>query len=98
MKYIGFWEYEPKNIYKLFELGAVMEEEYKNDSATWEKKYGKFSGAYWLGMEPKGFGLFDFDSVEQMVNMERAFWPYKKFRFVPLIDEETVKKIYYEKK
>ena len=94
MKYIGFWEYEPENIYKMLELGGELEEEYEKDPPSWEKKYGKFLGAYWLGMEPKGFGLFDFDEPEQMINMERAFWPYKKFKFVPIFEEEKVKEIY----
>jgi hypothetical protein len=64
LKYIGFWEYEPENIYKMFELDDKLGEEYKKDLEAWQKKYGKFMGAYWLGMEPKGFGLFEFDSPE----------------------------------
>jgi len=98
MKYIGFWEYEPEKIYNIFELGSKLEEEYGKDPASWEKKYGKFLGAYWLGMEPKGFGLFDFDVPEQMINVERAFWPYKKFKFVPIFEEDEVKKVYLEKR
>jgi hypothetical protein len=97
LKYIGFWEYEPENIYKMFELDDKLGEEYRRDLGAWQKKYGKFMGAYWMGMEPKGFALFEFDTQEQMINMERAYWPIKKWRFVPLLEIEKVKEIYRKK-
>ena len=98
MKYIGFWEYEPENIFEMFELDDKLGEEYRRDLETWQKKYGKFMGAYWLGMEPKGFGLFEFETQEQMINMERAYWPIKRWRFVSLIEVDKVKEIYMKKK
>jgi hypothetical protein len=98
LKYIGFWEYEPENIYEMFELDDKLGEEYRRDLETWQKKYGKFMGAYWLGMEPKSFGLFEFETQEQMINMERAYWPIKRWRFVPLIEVDKVKEIYMKKK
>lgn len=52
-----------------------LEEEYNRDPEKWQEKYGKFLIAYFLGMEPKGFGLFEFDKPEQMINMERVYWP-----------------------
>ena len=44
--------------------------------------------------EPKGMVLFEFDDPMQMINMERGFWPYKRWRFVPLLDVEMVKESY----
>ena len=98
MRYVGFWEYEPENIYKMFELDDKIEEEYAADKESWYRKYGKFIEAYWLGMEPKGFTIMDFDSEKQMVNLERAYWPIKKWKFVPLFTSAQVKGVYLKKK
>jgi hypothetical protein len=97
LKYVGFWEYEPENAYKMFDLDKKMGEEYRRDTAKWQEKYGKFLGAYFLGMEPRGMSLFEFDKPEQMVNMERAYWPYKKWRFTTLIETGKVQEIYWKK-
>jgi hypothetical protein len=49
-------------------------------------------------MEPKGFAIFEFDSPEQMINMERAYWPIKKWKFIPLFEINKVKGIYMKNK
>lgn len=49
-------------------------------------------------MEPKGITLFEFETQEQMINMERAYWPYKRWQFIPLIEVDKVKEIYMKKK
>jgi hypothetical protein len=32
--------------------------------------------------------------IKQIINVERAFWPIKRWRFVPLLDVEMVKESY----
>jgi hypothetical protein len=49
-------------------------------------------------MEPKGLALFEFDTQEQMIDMERAYWPIKRWRFVPLLEINKVKEVYRKKK
>ncbi len=97
MKYIAFWEYDRKDIYKIFELESKLSPEFENDPEAWRKKYGKFIESYWLGMEPKGFTIFEFDNPQQMINLDIAFWPHKKFKFVPLFDHDQVIDSYKEK-
>jgi hypothetical protein len=41
-------------------------------------------------MAPEGFTIFEFDDPQQMINLDIAFWPYKKFKFVPLFDHDQV--------
>lgn len=96
MKYIGFWEYDRKDIYKIIELGRKLSES-EQDSEKWKKKYGKFIEGYWLGMEPRGFSIFEFDDPQQMINLDAAYWPYKKFKFVPLFDHDQVIETYNER-
>jgi len=98
LKYVGFWEYDPEKIYEMFKLDDKLGEELRRDPEKWQKKYGKFIDGYWLGMEPKGFALFEFDTQEQMINMERAYWPIKRWRFVPLLEINKVKEVYRKKK
>lgn len=97
MKYIGFWEYDRKDIYKVFETEEKLMPKYESDPARWRRKYGKFIEGYWLGMEPKGFSIFEFDNPQQMINLDVAFWPHKKFKFVPLFDHDQVIEAYKEK-
>jgi len=49
-------------------------------------------------MEPKGLAIFEFDTQEQMINVERAYWPIKGWRFVPLLEINKVKEVYRKKK
>jgi hypothetical protein len=99
LKYIGFYEMNQEDKYQVFELDEKLIAEYRQDKEKWEKKYGKvFEGPYFLGMEPKGITLFEFETQEQMINMERAYWPIKRWRFVPLIEVDKVKEIYMKKK
>jgi len=97
VKYIGFWEYDRKDIYKVFDIEKELMPLYENDPEGWRKKYGKFIEGYWLGMEPKGFSIFEFDEPQQMINLDVAYWPYKKFKFVPLFGHDQVIETYKEK-
>lgn len=88
MKVIWFWEYDPEDIHSMFE---------KDDQivAEWEKEPGKYPRrifpAHWLGMENKGFTIYEVDDPQQLVNLAVAFFPEKKSKFVPIFDKNTVK-------
>ena len=99
MKYIGFYEMDQEDKYKVFDIDDKLGEEYNADPEKWKQKYGNVVfGPYFLGMEPKGMTVFEFDDPIQMINIERAFWPYKKWMFVPLLDVEKVKESYKRSK
>ena len=98
MKYVGFYEMDQDDKYKVFELDDKIGAEQEKDPEKWHKKYGKCLGAYFLGMESKGMAMFEFDEPMQMINMERVFWPYKRWKFVPLLDVEMVKESYKKSK
>ena len=53
MKYVGFYEMNQEDKYNVFELDHKVGEEYRKDPDKWQKKYGKFLGAYFLRKELK---------------------------------------------
>jgi hypothetical protein len=94
VKYIAYWEYEPKDLYKCMECDSKFNEELQKDPEKTRIKYGRVIEAYWLGMEPKGFTIVELENGEQMANIERLFWPYKRWSFVPLVESKVVKGVY----
>jgi hypothetical protein len=74
MKYVGFYKMDQEDKHKVFEIDDQLNVKYNRDPEKWQKKYGKvFDGPFFLGMEPKGMTLFEFDDPMQMINVERAF-------------------------
>ena len=55
-------------------------------------------GGHWLGMEPKGFTIYDVEDPQQIVNLEVAFSPVKKSKFVPIFDHKSVVETYEREK
>ena len=55
-------------------------------------------GAHWLGMEPKGFTIYEVNDPQQIVNLEVAFSPIKKPKFVPIFEHKSVVETYETEK
>ncbi len=95
MKYIWFWEYEQKDTLKMFEMNSKVGFEREKHPEKYPKK---IFDAHWLGMEPKGFTIYDVDDPQQIINLEVAFSPVKKSKFVPLFDHKSVVDTYIREK
>ena len=95
MKYIWFWEYDPKDIYKMFEKDNEISEERKKEP----KRYPKLiMDGHWLGMENKGFTIYEVDDPQQLLNVAAKFFPEKKTKFVPIFEVAEVKKTFLKVK
>jgi hypothetical protein len=49
-------------------------------------------------MEPKGFTIYEVDDPQQIVNLEVAFSPIKKSKFVPIFEHKSVVETYEKEK
>jgi len=50
--------------------------------------------AHWLGMENRGFTIYETDNPQQLVNLAAKFFPEKKSSFVSIFDKPMVKDSY----
>ena len=62
MRFIWYWEYNQKEVLKMFEVNRRVGEDRKKHP----NKYPKLIfGAHWLGMEPKGFTIYEVDDPQR---------------------------------
>jgi hypothetical protein len=95
MRFIWYWEYNQREALKMFEVNRRVGEDRKKHP----DKYPKLIfGAHWLGMEPKGFTIYEVDNSQQIVNLEVAFSPIKKSKFVPIFEHKSVVETYEKEK
>ena len=95
MRFIWYWEYNQREALKMFEVNRRVGEDRKKHP----DKYPRLIfGAPWLGMEPKGFTIYEVDDPQQIVNLEVAFSPIKKSKFVPIFEHKSVVETYEKEK
>jgi hypothetical protein len=91
LKFIWFWEYDPADIYDMFEKDTQAKKLREEDAKRLPKVVFP---AHWLGMEHKGFTIFEVDDPQQLVNMAAHFFPQKRSKFVPIFEKAMVQETY----
>lgn len=93
MKYIVFWEYDPKELDAVVKKLKAFREEIKKSP----EKYAKsISPNYTMSVGFKGFQLFEADDSEQLARMVLHYRPEVKFEIVHITETKTTMKIYEE--
>ena len=94
MKYICFWEFEPKDFDKMIEkYNQAIEEREKVP-----EKFPKILfGPYSIGGEWKGFTVYE-ATPEQMTNLVLHYMPEEKLKFMPIFDGKKVIERYLKMK
>ena len=95
MKYIWFWEYNSEDMFEMFEKDGDIALEREKEPDKYPKTIFK---PHWLGMENKGFTIYEADDPQQLVNMAAKFFPEKKSEFVPIFEKSMVKEAYIKMK
>ncbi|MHA2084077.1 MAG: DUF3303 domain-containing protein [Candidatus Thorarchaeota archaeon] len=95
MKYIVFWEYEPKEIDKAVKKLLSFREEMKKSP---DKHVKPITPNYTMSVGFKGFQLFEADDPEQLARMVLHYRPEVKFEIVPITETKKTMKIYDESK
>ena len=95
MKYIVFWEYDPKELDKAVKKLKEFREEIKKSP----EKYAKpISPIYTMSIGFKGFQLFEADNSEQLARMVLHYRPEVKFEIVHITETKKTMTIYDESK
>jgi hypothetical protein len=95
MQYIGFWEFEPKDI------EDVIKKYY--GFKKFAEKFGfagypkPISPSYQIG-EVHGFQLFEADEEEQIANLMAFYRPEMKWEFTPIVHSKESIQAYYRTK
>ena len=95
MKYIAFWEYDPKDLEKVrtkwMKFGEVAEKKPGVFPKSISKSYAMFEGH-------SGFQLFETDDPKQLVGMMMYYSPEAEFRFIPIIELKEASEAYEKMK
>jgi hypothetical protein len=95
MKYIVFWEYEPKEIDKAVKKLIAFRDMMKKSP----EKYAKpITPNYTMSVGFKGFQLFEANDPEQLARMVLHYRPEVKFEIVHITETKKTMKIYDESK
>jgi hypothetical protein len=96
MKFIVFWEYDPKDLDKVLQKGR----DYVKEQKAHPEKYGKWmrlqdGTAITFGMigRSKGFALREVDTEEQMQNAVLFWSPLFKLTYVPIRQAPTATEV-----
>ena len=95
LKYIMFWEYQPKDVDKAIEKLKAFRAMIKKDP---EKYARSISPNYTMGIGFKGFQLFEADNLEQLARMVLHYSPEVKFEYMHITEAKTVLSLYEERK
>ncbi len=95
MKYIVFWEYEPKEIDTAVKKLVAFREEMKKSPEKFAKP---ITDNYTMSVGFKGFQLFEADNPEQLARMVLHYRPEVKFEIVHITETKKTMKIYDESK
>jgi hypothetical protein len=95
MKYIVFWEYEPKEIDKAVKKLRAFREEIKKEPEKFAKP---ITPNYTMSVGFKGFQLFEATDPEQLARMVLHYRPEVKFEIVHITETKKTMKIYDETK
>lgn len=91
MKYIVFWEYDPKDLDKAIEK---LKEFRKKVKKAPEKYARSISRNYTMSIGFKGFQLFEADNPEQLARMVLHYRPEVKFEIVHITETKTMLTLY----
>lgn len=90
MKFIGFWEFDPKDFDKVLKKYL--------DQNSWPDFPETISEGYGLGGETEGFQLLETDNPEHLANLSLYYMPEMTYRFVPIFEVSKVVENYQKMK
>ncbi len=88
MKYIGFWEFDPKDFDKVLKKYV--------DQDSWPDFPETISEGFGLGGEFRGFQLYETDNPEHLTNLSLYYMPEMEFNFIPIFEVAKVVERYQE--
>lgn len=86
MKYIGFWELDPKDFDKVLKKYL--------DQDSWPDFPETITEGYGLGGEFRGFQLYETDNPEHLTNLALYYAPEMEFTFTPIFEIAKVVEAY----
>ena len=96
LKFIGFFEYDPKDADEVVE---------RFRRATAERAAGRHedfpkvvSGPYAIGGEPKGFTIYETDNIDAITKISVYYTPVLKMKFLPIHESTRVAELYLQSK
>jgi hypothetical protein len=96
MKFVVFFEWDPKNLDKIFEKGLEWVKEQKDHPDKYAK-YMRLQDGTGIGFgmigRAKGFTLREVDTEEQMYNASRWWNPLLKLTYIPIRQTQGAKAI-----
>jgi hypothetical protein len=91
LKYIVFWEYDPKDLKEVIEKLHEFRKKIKKNP----EKYAKsISPNYTMSIGFSGFQLFEADNPEQLARMVLHYRPEVEFDIVHITETRTMLKLY----
>ena len=83
MKYVGFWDFDPKALDEIVRKSELSSKER-------EKSPGKFpeilQGPYIIGDESRGFTIYEVEDPGQLENVADHYSPEMKYEFKPIME------------
>jgi hypothetical protein len=95
MKYIVFWEYDPKEIENAVKKLKGFREEVKKNPGKYAKP---LTPNYTMSVGFKGFQVFESDDPEQLARMVLHYRPEVKFEIVHITETKKTVSLYDEYK
>lgn len=95
MKFILFFEFNPKDFDKVIEINKTfVENKTRNPDDYPELVFGP----YFLGDEFKGFDVVEASTPEQLMNNILHYMPTVKIKFQPILDGYQIVELYQKSK
>lgn len=91
MKYIGFWDFDLKDM-------DVVIEKFSQRQLEPEKYPKILFGPFTMGDEFKGFTGLEAFEPEQLLNLQFHFAPEIKWKFTPMFDTNTIIPLWQQRK
>ncbi|MGY5877311.1 MAG: DUF3303 family protein [Candidatus Thorarchaeota archaeon] len=95
MRYIVFWEYDPKEIDRAVEKLVKFRKEVKNNPERYAKP---LTPNYTMSVGFKGFQLFEAEDSEQLARMALHYRPEVRFEIIPITETKKNLALYDELK
>lgn len=88
MKYVGVYEYDIKDVDKVFTKAKEIWAEREQFPDKYPKRLLLQDGSnadFGILGEPKGFALYETDDPAQIMNLILFWAPVKKYKFMPIV-------------
>ena len=96
LKFIGFWEYDPKDADEVVErFRRAMTEREAGKREDFPKLV---SGPYHIGGESKGFGIYETDNMDTIMNLASYYTPVLRLKFLPIHESTRAAELYLKSK